>query len=103
MAIRELRLIGDPVLRSPTRPVTTFDDALARLVDDLLDTVRLKLVVMNHALEPDDRVRARIRVETRGPGGGLWQDDTITVWYRLERGLIVEQDVDDSGRDGNAP
>lgn len=71
--------------------------------EHLLDTVRLKLVVLNHALAPDDRVRARIQVETRGPSGGLWQDDTITVWYRLERGLIVEQDVDDSGRDGNGP
>lgn len=41
MAVRELRLIGDPVLRSPTRTVARFDDALGRLVDDLLDTVAL--------------------------------------------------------------
>lgn len=78
-------------------------DGVRAHFEHLLDTVRLKLVVLGHALQPDDRVRARIRVETRGMGGGLWQDDTITVWYRLERGLIVEQDVDDSGRDGNAP
>jgi ketosteroid isomerase-like protein len=88
----------------------TFEDGEVQGLDGvrahfehLLDTVRLKLVVLGHALEPDDRVRARIQVETRGTGGGLWQDDTITVWYRLERGLVVEQDVDDSGRDGNAP
>jgi len=69
----------------------------------LFETVRVKLVVLGHALQPDDRVRARIQVEARGLGGGLWQDGAITVWYRLERGLIAEQDVDDSGRDGNGP
>ncbi|UAL08783.1 nuclear transport factor 2 family protein [Caulobacter segnis] len=78
-------------------------DGVRAHFEHLLDTVRLKLVVLDHALEPDDRVRARIQVETRGPAGGLWQDDTITVWYRLERGLIVEQDIDDSGRDPDAP
>jgi peptide deformylase len=40
MSIRTLRLIGDPVLRTASDPVTRFDDALARLVEDLLDTVR---------------------------------------------------------------
>jgi peptide deformylase len=40
MTIRALRLIGDPVLRTACDPVTRFDDALARLVDDLLETVR---------------------------------------------------------------
>jgi peptide deformylase len=41
MTVRELRLIGDPVLRTPCSPVTVFDDALAALVDDLVDTVSL--------------------------------------------------------------
>lgn len=71
--------------------------------EQLFEAVRLKLVVLGHTLQADDRVRARVQVETRGPGGGLWQDDTITVWYRLDRGLIAEQDIDDSGRDGNGP
>jgi peptide deformylase len=39
MTVRPLRLIGDPVLRTPSDPVTRFDRALARLVDDLMDTV----------------------------------------------------------------
>jgi ketosteroid isomerase-like protein len=69
----------------------------------LFETIRLELVVIGYALEADDRARVRLRVVARGPGGGLWQDDTITIWYRLEGGLIVEQDVDDSGRDGNGP
>ena len=41
MAERPLRLLGDPVLRTPCDPVMRFDDALARLVTDLLDTVRV--------------------------------------------------------------
>ncbi len=39
MTVRPLRLLGDPVLRTPSEPVVRFDDALARLVTDLLDTV----------------------------------------------------------------
>lgn len=39
MTVRPLRLIGDPVLRTPSDPVTRFDSALERLVDDLMDTV----------------------------------------------------------------
>ena len=41
MTIRELRLLGDPVLRTECDPVTRFDDALGRLVDDLLENVQL--------------------------------------------------------------
>ena len=40
MTIRPLRLIGDPLLRTASDPVTRFDTALAGLVGDLLDTVR---------------------------------------------------------------
>lgn len=39
MSVRPLRLIGDPVLRTPCDRVARFDDALARLVTDLIDTV----------------------------------------------------------------
>jgi peptide deformylase len=40
MTIRPLRYLGDPVLRTPCDPVTRFDDALASLIDDLLESVR---------------------------------------------------------------
>jgi peptide deformylase len=40
VTVRPLRLIGDPVLRTPCDQVTRFDQILARLVADLLDTVR---------------------------------------------------------------
>jgi peptide deformylase len=41
VAERPLRLLGDPVLRTPCDPVGRFDDALTRLVTDLLDTVQV--------------------------------------------------------------
>ncbi len=40
MTVRPLRLLGDPVLRTPSEQVTRFDDALAQLIADLIDTVR---------------------------------------------------------------
>lgn len=40
MTVRPLRYLGDPVLRTSCEPVTRFDASLARLVADLLDTVR---------------------------------------------------------------
>ena len=39
MPEREIRRWGDPILRTPCETVTEFDDALARLCQDLLDTV----------------------------------------------------------------
>ena len=40
MTVRTLRLLGDPLLRTPCDPVERFDDALAQLVSDLLGTVQ---------------------------------------------------------------
>ncbi|GAA5145375.1 peptide deformylase [Pseudonocardia eucalypti] len=39
MAVRPIRIIGDPVLHNPTRPVTEFDDELRTLVADMFDTM----------------------------------------------------------------
>jgi peptide deformylase len=41
VTVRPLRLLGDPVLRTPSEPVTRFDDALAQLIADLIDTVQV--------------------------------------------------------------
>jgi peptide deformylase len=41
MAIREIRLFGDPVLRSATDHVDRLDNSARTLVTDLLDTVAL--------------------------------------------------------------
>ncbi len=39
MATREIRVTGDPVLRTPCEPINEIDDAVRSLVDDLLETV----------------------------------------------------------------
>lgn len=39
MAIKQIRLFGDPALRTPALPVDTFDKELRRLVKDLTDTM----------------------------------------------------------------
>lgn len=40
MARRDITIFGDPVLRMRAREVTDFDDALAELATDMLDTLR---------------------------------------------------------------
>jgi peptide deformylase len=40
MSVRQLRYLGDPVLRTPSDRVVRFNDALAHLIEDLLDTVQ---------------------------------------------------------------
>lgn len=41
MAVREIRLFGDPVLKTVSEPVKTFDDSTRALIDDLIDTTGL--------------------------------------------------------------
>lgn len=40
MAVRPIRLYGDPVLRAVAAPITDIDDGVRGLVQDLLDSVR---------------------------------------------------------------
>ena len=40
MTVTPIRLLGDPVLRSPADPVVDFDKELRGLVTDLIDTMR---------------------------------------------------------------
>ena len=39
MAKRDIRIIGDPVLRTPCDPITAITPGIEQLVEDLLDTV----------------------------------------------------------------
>ena len=39
MTVRPILVVGDPVLRAATRPVTTFDGELRALVEDMFDTM----------------------------------------------------------------
>jgi peptide deformylase len=73
VAVRPIRIIGDPVLHTPTRPVEVFDDDLKALVVDMFDTmeaaegvglaanqigVGLRLFVYNC---PDEETRTIVR------------------------------------------
>ncbi|HLU25385.1 MAG TPA: peptide deformylase [Longimicrobiales bacterium] len=39
MAVREIRILGDPVLRRRAEPVTVIDDEIRRLVEDMVETM----------------------------------------------------------------
>jgi peptide deformylase len=39
MAIRQIRLLGDPVLRESCRVIDDIDDDIRQLIDDLMDTM----------------------------------------------------------------
>jgi len=39
MAIRDIRLYGDPILKAPTRQVTEFGEALRETIDDMIDSM----------------------------------------------------------------
>ena len=39
VAVRPIRIVGDPVLHSPTQLVTAFDDSLRELVADMFETM----------------------------------------------------------------
>ncbi|HYZ36787.1 MAG TPA: peptide deformylase [Pseudonocardiaceae bacterium] len=39
MAVRPIRIVGDPLLHTPTRPVTEFGAELHALVEDMFDTM----------------------------------------------------------------
>ena len=41
MAVRPVRIYGDPVLRQRTREVTTFDESLRQLIADMFDTMQV--------------------------------------------------------------
>ena len=49
MSLRPIRLFGDPVLRTPAAPVTTFDKELRGLVADLTETIMGDVETMEHA------------------------------------------------------
>lgn len=39
MAVREIRILGDPVLRRKAEPVPVVDDEIRRLVEDMIETM----------------------------------------------------------------
>lgn len=108
MSVREIRLYGDPVLRTVCAPVEEIDDGVRALVQDLLDTVELPGRAGVAASQIGVAVRAfsynidgdigyvlnPVVTEVRGervPTGegclsvpGLWHDTPRHPWARVE-------------------
>jgi peptide deformylase len=87
MSVRPIRYLGDPVLRTPCDPVTRFDDALARLVCDLVDTVR----------EPG---RAGLAANQIGSTLAVFSYNVDGQLGYLINPQIVERDGSDEGPEG---
>jgi peptide deformylase len=84
MSVRPLRYLGDPVLRTPSDQVTRFDDALARLVTDLLDTVR----------EPG---RAGLAANQIGSGLAVFSYNVDCAFGYVINPVLAETDGDQDG------
>src|SRR5665647_927003 len=81
MAMREIRVVGDPVLRTRCEPITERDARVRSLVEDLLETV-------------DAEGRAGLAAYQIGDEGclsvpGLWYP-TKRAWYAR----VVGEDLD---------
>ena len=50
MAIREIRKDGDDILRKKSREVDTIDDRIREFLDDMLETIIMK-VILQHISE----------------------------------------------------
>ena len=116
MTVLNLRTLPDPVLRQKARRVTRIDDALQKLIDDMIDTMRaasgvglaanqvgvLQRVVVIEIPE-EEEVRVLINPEiTRREGERVVEEGCLSIpGYRgeLTRSLKVRARALD--RDGN--
>ena len=93
MAIREIVLLGDPVLRASAAPVASFGDELLELVEDMFET-------MYHAegvglAAPQIGISRRILVVDVRPredrkGGRLALVNPMVVWSSDETDRVAE-------------
>ena len=116
MTVLNLRTLPDPVLRQKARRVTRFDDALQKLIDDMIDTMRAnngvglaanqvgvlqRIVVIE--IPEEEEVRVLINPEiTRREGERAVDEGCLSIpGYRgeLTRSLKVRARALD--RDGN--
>ncbi|MGM1016626.1 MAG: peptide deformylase [Actinomycetota bacterium] len=108
MAVREIRLFGDPVLRTVCREIDEIDDGVRALITDLVDTVELPgragvaapqigvaLRAFSYNIDGDiGYIINPVLTEVRGepvPTGegclsvpGLWHDALRHPWARVE-------------------
>jgi peptide deformylase len=108
MAVREIRLYGDPVLRQACAPIETIDDGVRALITDLLDTVQVPgragvaanqigvaLRAFSYNIDGDigyviNPVLTEVRGERQPTGEGclsvpgLWHDTLRHPWARVD-------------------
>lgn len=108
MAVREIRIFGDPVLRTVCAPVEEIDDGVRALVADLVETVELPgragvaapqigvaLRAFSYNIDGDigyvlNPVLTEVRGEPQPTGEGclsvpgLWHDAQRYPWARVE-------------------
>ncbi|MCC9054261.1 peptide deformylase [Microbacterium sp. F2E] len=107
MAVREIRLFGDPVLRAVSAPIDVIDEGVRALVTDLVDTVELPgragvaapqigvaLRAFSYNIDGDigyvlNPMLAEVRGEPQPVGEGclsvpgLWHDALRHPWARV--------------------
>lgn len=108
MTVREIRVFGDPVLRTVCAPIDDIDDGVRALVADLVDTVELPgragvaapqigvaLRAFSYNIDGDigyvlNPVLTEVRGEPQPTGEGclsvpgLWHDAQRYPWARVE-------------------
>jgi peptide deformylase len=90
MAVRPIRIVGDPVLHQPTRRVETFDRELRELVDDMFDTMA--------AAHGVGLAANQVGVDLR-----LFVYDCPDDDGKRHRGLVINPGLETSGRPETMP
>jgi len=90
MAVHPIRIVGDPVLHRPTRPVEAFDDELRTLVADLFET--------NTAANGAGLAANQIGVDLRVFVYDCADDEGVR-----HRGVVVNPAIETSGRPETMP
>src|SRR5947209_20264326 len=90
MAIHPIRVVGDPVLSTPTRPVTDFDDELRTLVADMYET----MAAANGAGLAANQIGVDLRV---------FVYDCADDEGERHRGVVVNPVLETSGRPETMP
>ncbi|HEY6423844.1 MAG TPA: peptide deformylase [Pseudonocardiaceae bacterium] len=90
MTVRPIRIVGDPVLHTPTRLVTEFGDVLHALVDDMFDTMT--------AAEGVGLAANQIGVDLR-----MFVYDCADAQDVRQHGVVVNPVLETSGRPETMP
>ncbi len=77
MAVLEVRLYGDPVLRRRAAPVREVTPEVERLLDDMIDTMHTEVGIGLAAIQVGIELRMLVVDEGRGVGGRAYINPVI--------------------------